>query len=192
MLLSQSLISALNHLLRHEPWACHRLLRYAGKAIQFNLPLTTVTFAIDADGLMCAYVDQPIAVTLDISQLAIAAFFLEGKAGALKRIRIEGDAELAATLSELSEQLRWEIEEDLAKLIGPIAAHTLVTTAQQSQQHCQRFLQNHADNWVEYALYEQPTLINHTTLESFNKQVVTLRDDVARLEKRIERLGSQS
>ena len=188
MLLSQSLVSVLNHLLRNEPWARKRLLEYVGKAVKFELPLADFTLAIDANGLVCAYVDQPVVVTLTIPEIAIAAFCIEGKTGALKRIRIEGDAEFAATLSELMEHLRWEAEEDLAKLIGPTAAHGLVSTAHAAQQQGQRWIKNYMENWIEYTLYEKPILVNHHSLETFTQQVVTLRDDLSRLEKRIEHL----
>ena len=188
MLLSRSLISVLNHLLRNEPWARKRLIEYVGQAVKFKLPLVDFTLAIDVDGLVCTYVDQPIAVILTIPQIAIAAFCIEGKKGALKRVHIEGDAEFAAILSELMEQLRWEAEEDLAKLIGPTAAHGLVSTAQATQQQGQRLIKNYVENLVEYALYEQPILVGQDSLKTFTQQVVTLRDDLSRLEKRIEQL----
>jgi ubiquinone biosynthesis protein UbiJ len=188
MLISQPIISAINHLLRNEPWARKRLLEYVGQAVQFKLPLFDLILAIDVDGLVCAHVEQPIAVTLTIPQIAIAAFCIEGKKSALKRIHIEGDAEFAATLSELMEQLRWEVEEDLAKLIGPTAAHGLVSTAQAAQEQGQRLVKNYVENAVEYALYEQPILVDHHSLHTFTQQVVTLRDDLSRLEKRIEQL----
>lgn len=187
----QLLINALNHLLKNEPWACEKLSRYAKKAVKFTLPLGDLILAINNDGMVCPFTDEPIAVKLTLPYTTIFSFFLENQVGALKHIRIEGDADFAETLLELINQLHWEIEEDLAKLIGPIGAHFCVKTARKTRQQYQHFLQSNLENWVEYALYEQPTLVPRYSLEKFTQQVVILRDDLARLEKRIERLQNK-
>ena len=41
---------------------------------------------------------------------------------------------------------------------------------------------------TEYWLKEDPQLVSHSMLENFSDQIASLRDDLARLEKRIERL----
>jgi ubiquinone biosynthesis protein UbiJ len=40
-------------------------------------------------------------------------------------VQIEGDVQLAAELAWLSDNLRWDFEEDLARLLGDIPAHAL-------------------------------------------------------------------
>jgi ubiquinone biosynthesis protein UbiJ len=42
------------------------------------------------------------------------------------------------------------------------------------------------DNTANYFVTEDPMLVPRTEVESFNQDVDRLRDDVARLEKRIE------
>ena len=40
-------------------------------------------------------------------------------------VRIEGDVQLAAEVNWLTEHVRWDLEEDLARVIGDVPAHTL-------------------------------------------------------------------
>ncbi len=44
------------------------------------------------------------------------------------------------------------------------------------------------ENVTEYLLDEKPTLVRHLALDDFGTDVGRLRDDLARLEKRLERL----
>ena len=44
-------------------------------------------------------------------------------------IRIEGDVQLAADINWLVENLSWDVEEDLARVIGDVPAHTLANLA---------------------------------------------------------------
>ena len=46
------------------------------------------------------------------------------------RVRIEGDVQLAAEVNWLIDHVRWDPEEDLARLIGDAPAHTLAQMAQ--------------------------------------------------------------
>jgi len=40
-------------------------------------------------------------------------------------VRIEGDVQLAAEINWMADHLRWDVEEDLARVIGDVPAHTL-------------------------------------------------------------------
>ena len=61
-------------------------------------------------------------VVTDTSPLGLAQSLMRGEKPA---VRIEGDVQLAAEVSWLTEHVRWDIEEDLARLIGDVPAHTL-------------------------------------------------------------------
>jgi ubiquinone biosynthesis protein UbiJ len=60
------------------------------------------------------------------SPFEIARTVLQGDKPA---IRIEGDVQLAAEVNWLIDHVRWDPEEDLARLIGDAPAHTLTQTA---------------------------------------------------------------
>jgi len=63
----------------------------------------------------------------DESPLALAQTALRGEKPS---VRIEGDVQLAAEVNWLTEHVRWDIEEDLARVMGDVPAHTLSQMAQ--------------------------------------------------------------
>lgn len=64
-----------------------------------------------------------LRIDLDASNPALLA--LGALSGERARVTVQGDAGLAAEINWLMENLRWDIEEDLAGLVGPAAAHLL-------------------------------------------------------------------
>ena len=71
------------------------------------------------------------------SPLAMVQAALAGKRPAVK---IEGDVQLAAELGWLAENLRWDVEEDLSRLIGDAPAHTLASVGRRVAAALKEFL----------------------------------------------------
>ena len=42
-------------------------------------------------------------------------------------LRIEGDVQLAAEINWLADNVEWDVEEDMARIMGDVPAHTLAT-----------------------------------------------------------------
>jgi ubiquinone biosynthesis protein UbiJ len=61
-------------------------------------------------------------------------------AGEQPTVRIEGHVALASELSWLAEHLRWDIEEDLARLLGDAPAHALAQAARRAAQALRAWL----------------------------------------------------
>ena len=72
--------------------------------------------------------DLRLSVTEE-SPLSLAAALARGDK---PKVRIEGDVQLAAEVNWLIDHVRWDIEEDLARLIGDAPAHTLAQTARKA------------------------------------------------------------
>ena len=102
--------------------------------------------------------------------------------------KIEGDADFANTISQLAQNLKWEAEEDLSKVVGDIAANRIVATAKAAVKTAQTTQQALAENVAEYFLEENPLLMRAAPVSDFAREVVKLRDDLERLEKRIKKL----
>jgi ubiquinone biosynthesis protein UbiJ len=111
---------------------------------------------------------------------------------AFSHVTIEGDADFAKTISEVAMQLQWDAEEDLAPLVGDIAAVRLVQFARASLHNLKVSSQSLADSVAEYLLEEQPVLLRRQTRLEFSAQVMTVRDDTERLAKRIALLEKQN
>jgi ubiquinone biosynthesis protein UbiJ len=74
------------------------------------------------------------------SPLALAQTLLQGNK---PPIHIEGDVQLAAEVNWLFDHVRWDPEEDVARLIGDAPAHTLVQTAKRAVEALRAFVQQH-------------------------------------------------
>ena len=85
-------------------------------------------------------------------------------------------------------QRRGVHEEDLAVLFGDIAAHRMAQTARNLDRWRAQSLDGLAHSFAEYWTEEQPLIARAGDVESFNREVDRLRDDLARLEKRIQQL----
>jgi ubiquinone biosynthesis protein UbiJ len=134
----------------------------------------------------------PFDVTITVEAGAAPAFLSGGQAGAMKYVRIEGDAEFATALGYLAEHLRWEPEEDLAKLVGDAGAHRAATFARDVAGRARRTGRNLLESIAEFLLDEDPQLVRRGELETLAADLTRTRDDVARLEKRIERLAREA
>lgn len=130
----------LNHVIAAETIATDRLRPHAGRSIQLHwtgwpslLPAPpVVAFAVTPAGLLEWAGDTPPAapdlrVSLDASNPARLA--AQWFAGERPSVNIEGDSAFATDVSWLIENLRWDIEDDLARVIGQGPAHQLSRAA---------------------------------------------------------------
>lgn len=126
------LVLLLNHMLMAEPEAVSRLLRQQGRSIEWNWQHMKLQLRVTPAGLLersaLDRVDLSLSV-LEPSPLALAAMALRGEK---PRLRIEGDVQLAAEVNWLIDHVRWDLEEDLSRLIGDAPAHALGRAVQQA------------------------------------------------------------
>jgi len=106
-------------------------------------------------------------------------------------ITVEGDAQFAAALNGIARNLRWDVEEDLSRVFGDIAAHRMVDTGRKIAHWGSQGADNLTRSFTEYWTEERPLIARRLDVEQFNRDVDILRDDVARLEKRIDTLGER-
>jgi len=199
---TQPFHAAVNHLLQREPWAREQLEPYAGKRARLNASPFSVVVCVTASGLLEAAPRATVGVgeanavtevtpddvTITVLPDAIAAMLRGGMPAMMKHVRIDGDAEFAATLGKLAEHVRWDPEEDLARLFGDAAAHRLGRTARTVADYVQRASRGLLGSVTEYWLDEQPQWVRHRAVDAFTRDLAELRDDAQRLEKRLERL----
>jgi ubiquinone biosynthesis accessory factor UbiJ len=179
---------ALNHLLDDEPWARERLAPFAGEAVELrNPPFPALRFLILPDGRVEAGGENPaLIVTLKPDALFNLA---RGPDYFARSIEVSGKPELASEVMTLARHLRWDFEEDLARLFGDVAAHRLANAARAFADWQQDAARRLAESLADYAVQEKRFLIARAEMEDFAAAVAGLRDAVERLEKRIERLG---
>lgn len=117
----------LNHVLMQEPQAMERLARQKGRVVRMQWRAMSFKVLVTPAGLLdiaapVAEADLALVIT-EASPLAIAQELAQGGKPA---VRIEGDVQLAAEVNWLIDNVRWDVEEDLARLFGDAPAHALV------------------------------------------------------------------
>jgi len=181
-------IATINHLLAQEPWARQQLAVHAGKLACIDTGAVALRLRVDSAGMLeAAPADMPANVTIRV-KLSDVPLILQNRERAFSYVKIEGDAEFANAISQLSKGLRWEAEHDLEKVLGPMLATRLVAGAKDAAAFVRTGQQKLAENVAEYFLDEQPMLIRPAALQEYSTGVTRVRDDVERLAKRLARL----
>ncbi len=183
-----AITSVINHLLAPEAWARDKLRQHAGKLVHIDLELFAVRLKVSADGMVegaSADAAPNVKISIRLSDLPLIA---QNRERAFSYVKVDGDADFANTISQLSQSLRWEAEEDLGKLFGDIAAVRMVAGAKSVAQAVQETHQKLQENLAEYFLEEQPMLVRPAAVAALGNEVSRIRDDVERLTKRIEKL----
>src|SRR5471032_640368 len=180
--------ATINHLLAQEPWAREALLPHAGKVAVIDAGVAVLRLRVTADGMVdTAPADAAARVTIRInpSDLPLIA---QNRERAFSYVKIDGDAEFANTISQLSKSLRWEAEHDLEKVVGPVAAVRLVSGARAAFDAIQTGHRKLTENVAEFLADEQAVLLRPAAVEAWSADVTRLRDDVERAAKRIAKL----
>jgi ubiquinone biosynthesis protein UbiJ len=182
------LCHAINHLLAQESWACEKLLAHRGKTAAVDIGIATLRLRVTAGGMVeTAEKDAVSDVTIKIklSDLPLLAANAER---AFSYVKIDGDADFANTISQLSRELRWDAGHDLSKVFGEIAAQRMVSGAASALASVRATHRSLTENLAEYFLEEQPMLVRPSAVAEIGGEVGKLRDDIERLAKRIEKL----
>ena len=179
---------AINHLLAQEPWAQQKLLAHRGKTAAIDVGVLVLRLRVAADGSLEAADDavaSDVTIRIKLSDLPLIAANTER---AFSYVKIEGDADFANAISQLSQNLRWDVAHDLSKLVGEIAAQRMVSGTGSLLASVRATHRSFTENLAEYFLEEQPMLVRPAAVEDMRGDVAKLRDDIERLAKRIEKL----
>jgi len=176
---------AVNHVLRSAPLAIERLRRHAGRTAHFHIGPFDFALTVQTTGEVTPAVP---GASRDL-EVRLSPFLLPrlaaGEDAAFGEIEMKGDMEFAQEVSYLARNLTWDVEEDLSKVVGDIAAHRLIATGKAithwGRDAALRGAQGAAEYWTE----ESPLIASRVKVEGFVREVGELRDALDRLEKRI-------
>ncbi len=187
-LFARLLPAALNHLIQAESWAQERLRPYAGSHALIQAGPFDLHLQVDGDGLFVAGSGEHApAVTISLP-LDTPLRFMSDRKSVFQAARLSGSADFAETLAFVFRNLRWDIEADLARYVGDIPARRLEMARQSLFRQGQEGAARLCGNFAEYATEDGDWLAPRREIEAFGKAVDGLRDDLARLEKRLGRL----
>jgi ubiquinone biosynthesis accessory factor UbiJ len=132
----ERLTLVVNHVLAAESVATQRLRAHAGRSIRLHFegwpvllpPLPATTFRVTPAGLIEWCGDEAVAepdlrVDIDASNPALA--MAQALSGARPKVEVAGDAAFASDLNWLFDNLRWDVQDDLARVVGAAPAREL-------------------------------------------------------------------
>lgn len=184
-MLSKVFAAVTNHLLEPASWATRDLAPHQGKVARLECLHLTLTVQVDGDGHLRAAPeaeapDARIRLTPDI-----LGEFLTDRNSTWRKVQAEGDTDFLQAIAKVATHLRWDIEEDLSRLTGDIAAHRIVRVGRSLAGWPGEAGANLAAGTAEYLTEEIHLLVTPLEAQRFVEEVDALRDAVERLDKRI-------
>lgn len=156
-------------------------LRFTGLPLSIHFHSNGEHMTLDTAGQAAASATLS-GTPLSFLQLAGAKPEAALRSGA---VHIEGDAEVAQTFSELLKRARPDLEEELSRVIGDVAAHQVGNATRSVFALGRRAADTFAQNVAEYLQEEGRDLPSRIEADEFVAGVDKLRDDVDRLEARL-------
>jgi len=195
-LLTQTLENVLNRGLPRSPRARQLCRELEGRRV-----------AVDVTGLMRIVIGST-GETLELTRDAAAtpeaeivggpfsllSLMNDAPEAVLQRgdVQIRGDVELAQKFRELAMLLRPDIEEEVSKVLGDAPAHHLGRLARAAFGWTRKATDTTVRNVAEYLAHERQHLVPKAEGDQLLKGVDTLRENVDRLEARIDLLTAEA
>lgn len=128
--MQQRLVLLLNHVLMQESAATERLKPRSGRVVRVQWRRFFVALKVTPAGLLdLAAASATPDLHFEVSESSPLVIAQAAVRGDRPPVRIDGDVEFAGDLQWLVDNLRWDIEDDLARLMGDVPAHTLASAA---------------------------------------------------------------
>jgi ubiquinone biosynthesis accessory factor UbiJ len=182
------LAAALNHVLAAEPWARERLAPFAGQTLELRAPpWPQLVFEIRDGGLL-----QPGAPHAEASLSILVkpdapAALLRGEHHFLRAVEVSGNPRLAEAVMFLLRHLRWDFEEDLARVFGDVVAERMGGAVRGFAAWQADAARRLSESAAVYATQEKKLLVGRADFEPFAHEVARLRDAIERLEQKVLR-----
>jgi ubiquinone biosynthesis protein UbiJ len=134
------IVLLVNHVLMQEPQATARLTRQKGRVILVQWQSLNFKVMLTPAGLLdLAQADlaSDLVLTLsDSSPVSLVQGLLQGNK---PDVHVQGDVQLAAEVNWLTDHLRWDVEADLARIVGDVPAHMVVENCRKMAQALKHF-----------------------------------------------------
>lgn len=186
---------AINRYLRLDPRALDRLAALSGCSVAIELVGLPHTLRLDLG---------PDGVCLATSDDRAADALVRGTPGTLLRmltasdasgrlftgeVTLEGDTELVQRIKAIVDDMDVDWEETLSRLVGDTVAHQAGNLARGVAAWQRTARQTLRQDLADYLVEELRLVPCREEAATFSDSANTLRDDVDRLEKRVERLS---
>lgn len=180
----------IQHLIEQNNWAKALLQPFAGKSVQLTIgPVSSALVILENGSLALAGETNLPDATIRMTPSLLLRLMAKDEA-AQSLIHIEGDTQLATQLAKVLSHMRWDYEDDLSQLVGDVPANKLGQLGRKTASALKETSVNLAEMLSEYWQEEKPLIAKKRHVEQFNSSVDTLRADVERFEKRLNKLNT--
>ncbi len=188
--LGKLMAGALNRAINLDPDSKRPLRRLEGRSLGIEVLGPGLRFVLQVDeGEFEVVLDDSIEPSAWVKAtpgafLALAA--TQGQAGAGK-MEIVGDVEAGRRFQELFENLNPDFEESFTRVFGDVMGVQIARLVKGGMDWARQRGKHLSEDVGVYLRDESRQLVNRYEMEEFLDAVDDLRDDVARLQKRIDR-----
>lgn len=188
-MLTSTLENALNRGLPLSPRAQSLCRELAGKKLAVEIP-EVVRILVESTGDMLRVTRGSAPADAEVRGGPLGLLALSGDApqAVLQRrgVEIRGDAAIADRFRELGMLLRPDLEELLARAVGDVPAHQVGNFTRLALSWGRHAASTALTNVAEYLAHERRDLVPRNEGEQFLRGVDALREDVDRLEARLD------
>jgi ubiquinone biosynthesis accessory factor UbiJ len=193
-MLTATIENVLNRGLPRSPRAQQLCAELAGRRIAIEAP-ALARLLVESTGHSLRVTRGSLAADAEIvgGPLSLLALGVSPADAPLARgeIEVRGDAELAEKFRELARLLRPDPEEELSLLVGDVAAHRCGRLARGALDWTRNAAATLLRDVGEYFSHERGDLVSREEGEQFLRGVDALREDLDRLDARLELLKRQ-
>lgn len=182
----------LQHLIAQNTWAMPRLMPHASKSIVFQLGFLRQHLVVLEDGQLAMAGETKVPdSTVQLTPSVLVRYILQDDTAKMD-VEMSGDQALAQSVAQVLTHMRWDVEDDLSRIIGDIPANQLSENAQRAFEAGKTSIQDVIAMLTEYLQEENPILAKKLQVENFNTEVDALRAQLARVEKKFTKLKQRA
>lgn len=196
MALGSSVSLVLNHLIDQQRTSKTKLQREAGKVLAIKVSPVQLQWRINDQGyFQVTSATQGVLPPSD-TEIALQWADLMGSVAnpgsMVRKASVTGDMEFAQVVSQVVNDLSWDPERDLARVVGDAQAVWIMNSLSAMGTNVQDVVARFKSSLREYVVHEKSMAPTASEFDAFRADVGQLRDEIARLEKRLARLSPQT
>lgn len=208
---AQLVLSAFNHITRQQPHLRESLVAHQGRVLRIHvisplgtkaaqpadapssdwltrlLPSWQSDARIGVDGTLSAVSGETPAATLTVRPSADTLFaaLRDGPNALGASLRIEGDVMLASALGQVAKSLHWDLEEDLSRVVGDVAAHRAGMVWRDAREQASVARDRVREALTQHLSNDQGVLVSRAEFEAFVSDIRLLTQRLTQLEGRV-------
>lgn len=184
--------AVVNHLLDQHRSAKSRLKVEAGKTVAISVAPFLMVLRVNDQGYFQpsraaqgVEVPEDTRISMEWSDL-VGAVSARGQLG--RKAQLSGDLDFAQVVASVLSDLQWDPEHDLARVVGDAQAVWIMNSLSALGTSLQDVVTRFKSNLREYVVHEKSMAPTASEMDAFRQDVESLRDELARLDKRLQRI----